>query len=199
MRSQKKILIWYVVLEPLKQSHKLTGIQVTWETAPNPLANPLKWPNWRRWATTIVVSGYSLISPVTSSIIAPSLRTIAEELHMKTEIEMQMSLSIFVLGYAVGPLILSPLSEVFGRKWVLQVGNLVFLLFNLGCSFANSTTQLIILRLFAGIGGSAPLGIGGGVLSDVWTKEERSRAVGIYVLSPIIGKAGWFCDTKSMS
>lgn len=100
---------------------------------------------------------------------------------------MQMSLSIFVLGYAVGPLILSPLSEVFGRKWTLQAGNLFFLAFNLGCGFATTTTQLLVLRLFAGIGGSAPLGIGGGVLSDVWTPEERGKAVGVYVLAPLIG------------
>lgn len=101
---------------------------------------------------------------------------------------MQMSLSIFVLGYAIGPLILSPISEVFGRKWVLQCGNLWFLVFNIGCIFASSTPQLLVLRLFAGIGGGAPLGIGGGILSDVWTKEERGKAVGIYVLAPLIGK-----------
>lgn len=117
---------------------------------------------------------------------------------MKTEIEMQMSLSIFVLGYALGPLILSPLSEIFGRKWVLQAGNLFFLIFNLACSFASSTTQLIILRLLAGIGGSAPLGIGGGVLSDVWNKEERSKAVGIYVLAPLVGE-DTLCQTPDQA
>lgn len=107
---------------------------------------------------------------------------------MSSEIEMQMSLSVFVLGYAIGPLILSPLSEVFGRKWVLQAGNLFFLIFNLGCTFASSSTQLLILRLLAGIGGGAPLGIGGGILSDIWTKEERGKAVGVYVLAPLVGK-----------
>lgn len=107
---------------------------------------------------------------------------------MESEIEMQMSLSIFVLGYAIGPLILSPISEVFGRKWVLQGGNLWFLIFNLACSFATSTPQLLALRLLAGIGGGAPLGIGGGILSDVWTKEERGKAVGVYVLAPLVGK-----------
>lgn len=162
--------------------------KLTWENAPNPQANPLKWPNSQRWGTTIVVSAYSLISPITSSILAPSLREIAVEFQMSSELVMQMSLSIFVLGYAIGPLILAPVSEVFGRKWVLQLGNVWFLVFNIGCTFASSTTQLLVLRLLAGVGGGAPLGIGGGILSDVWTKEERGKAVGIYVLAPLIGR-----------
>lgn len=138
---------------------------------------------------TFLVSGYALISPITSSIVTPSLRNIGREWKITEAIELQMMMSVFILGYAVGPILFSPLSETFGRQWVLQLANIVFLIFNIACGFAQNETQLITLRFFAGVGGSAPLGIGGGVLSDIWTREERARSVSIYALGPVLGPA----------
>jgi len=76
-----------------------------------------------------------------------------------------MLLSIFVLAYAVGPLVLGPLSEVYGRVPVLQLANLFFLVFNLACGFARTGGQMLAFRFLAGLGGSAPLAIGGGILA----------------------------------
>lgn len=72
---------------------------------------------------------------------------------------------------------------------VLQVTNLIFLFFNLGCGFAKTKAQIIVFRFFAGLGGSAPLAIGGGVLADLFTAEERGRAMAIYSLAPLLGPA----------
>jgi multidrug resistance protein len=108
--------------------------------------------------------------------------------------------SIFVLAYAVGPLILGPLSELFGRARVLQSGNLIFLIFNFACAFARSTNQMLAFRFLAGLGGSAPLGIGAGVIADVWRPEERGFAASIYSLGPLLGPAvgpvmgGWIVE-----
>ena len=57
---------------------------------------------------------------------------------------------------ACGPLFLGPLSEIYGRNRVLQIANILFLVFNLGCGFAQTSAQLIALRFLSGIGGSAP-------------------------------------------
>lgn len=81
------------------------------------------------------------------------------------------------------------MSELYGRIVVLQVTNLVFLFFNLGCGFAKTKAQIIVFRFFAGLGGSAPLAIGGGVLADLFTAEERGRAMAIYSLAPLLGPA----------
>ena len=75
-----------------------------------------------------------------------------------------MVLSIFVLVNAIGSLFLGPLSEVFGRVYTLQLSNAFFLLWNLGCGFANTKAEIIIFRFLSGMGGSAPLAVGGGVL-----------------------------------
>jgi len=106
-------------------------------------------------------------------MVAPALIAISRDLNITSSIEQTLILSIFVLAYAVGPLFLGPLSEMYGRVVVIQLANLVYLFFNLGCGLAKTKTQLIIFRFLAGLGGSAPLAIGGGVLSDVFYAEER--------------------------
>jgi multidrug resistance protein len=122
-------------------------------------------------------------------MVAPALTAIGSEFHISTEIELSLTLSIFVLAYAVGPLFLGPLSEMYGRVIVLQTSNLLYLFFNLGCGLAKSKGQLIAFRFLSGLGGSAPLALGGGVLSDLFTADERGRAISIYSLAPLLGPA----------
>jgi multidrug resistance protein len=122
-------------------------------------------------------------------MVAPALTAIAREFKITNEIEMSLTLSIFVLAYAIGPLFLGPLSEMYGRVIVLQTSNLLYLFFNLGCGLAQTKGQMIAFRFLSGLGGSAPLALGGGVLSDLFTAEQRGRAISIYSLAPLLGPA----------
>jgi multidrug resistance protein len=122
-------------------------------------------------------------------MVAPALTSIASDFYITNEVELSLTLSIFVLAYAVGPLFLGPLSEMYGRVIVLQLANAFYLCFNLGCGFAQNKGQMIAFRFLAGLGGSAPLAIGGGVLSDLFRPEERGRAISIYSLAPLLGPA----------
>ncbi|KAF3401926.1 Efflux pump vrtL [Penicillium rolfsii] len=164
------------------------GKLVTWDGPDDP-DNPKNWPMRKKWAATITVSLFTFISPVSSSMVAPALSTIAAQFNVTDQIISQLMLSIFVLAYAVGPLFLGPLSEIYGRTIVLQLANLFFLVFNIGCGVAQTKTQLIVCRFFAGLGGSAPLAVGGGVLSDCFKPEERGKSIAIYSLAPLLGPA----------
>lgn len=161
---------------------------VTW-TGPSDPHNPKNWAFKRKWAATIVVSIFTFISPVSSSMVAPALGSIAEEFRIERSVEQSLVLSIFLLAYAVGPLILGPLSELYGRTIVLQLSNLFFLVFNLGCGLSRTKSQIIVFRFLSGLGGSAPLALGGGVLSDLFVAEERGKAISIYSLAPLLGPA----------
>ncbi|RDW63548.1 hypothetical protein BP6252_11093 [Coleophoma cylindrospora] len=151
--------------------------------------NPKNWLPRRKWAATLVMSSFTFITPVASSIVAPAFNAIGSEFHISSQLELSLMLSIFILAYAVGPLFLGPLSEIYGRVIVLQLSNLVFLVFNLGCGLATSKNQMLAFRFMSGLGGSAPLAIGGGVLSDLFTSDERGKAVSIYSLAPLLGPA----------
>ena len=135
---------------------------VSWTDARDP-QNPRNWTSPKKWRATVVVSSFSFVSPVASVMIAPALPQINKDLDVPNSVLSQMMLSIFLLAYAVGPLFLGPLSEVYGRVKVLQLANLFFLVFNLCCGFAQSTTQMILLRFLARVGGSVPLPVGGGM------------------------------------
>ena len=82
-----------------------------------------------------------------------------------------------------------PLSEIFGRVPVLQLANLFYLVFNTACGASKNKGEMIAFRFLSGLGGSAPLAVGGGVLSDCWRPEERGRAISIYSLAPLLGPA----------
>ena len=122
-------------------------------------------------------------------MVAPALSAIAKEFNIVNDVEQSLVLSVFVLAYAIGPLFLGPLSEIFGRVIVLQTSNILYLFFNLGCGLAQTKGQMIAFRFLSGLGGSAPLALGGGVLSDLFTAEERGRAISIYSLAPLLGPA----------
>ncbi|ETI29371.1 hypothetical protein G647_01824 [Cladophialophora carrionii CBS 160.54] len=161
---------------------------VTWEGPDDP-DNPKNWTFRKKWAATLIVSSFTFISPVSSSMVAPALNKIGQDLGITQEVELSLTLSIFVLAYAIGPLFLGPLSEMYGRVIVLQLSNLFFLAWNIGCGFAQTRSQLIAFRFLSGLGGSAPLALGGGVLSDCFHAEERGKAISIYSLAPLLGPA----------
>ena len=122
-------------------------------------------------------------------MISPALGSISEEFHITKTVEAQLTLSIFVLAYAIGPLFLGPFSEIYGRVIVLQLANAFYFAWNLGCGFAQNKGQLMAFRFLSGLGGSAPLAIGGGVLSDTFFPEQRGKAISIYSLAPLLGPA----------
>ncbi|MCJ1393860.1 hypothetical protein MMC18_006736 [Xylographa bjoerkii] len=161
---------------------------VTWNGPDDP-ENPKNWARKRKWLATLVVSSFTFISPVSSSMVAPAIASISTEFLITNEVEQQLVLSVFVLAYAVGPLFLGPLSEIYGRVPVLQLANLVYLVFNTACGFSKTSGQMIAFRFLAGLGGSAPLALGGGVLSDAWSADERGAAISIYSLAPLLGPA----------
>ncbi|ETS83235.1 hypothetical protein PFICI_05111 [Pestalotiopsis fici W106-1] len=161
---------------------------VTW-TGPDDPENPKNWAFGRKWLTVFVVSTFTLISPLSSSMVSPALTTIGEEFNVPAGTEQAIILSIFVLAYAIGPLAWGPLSEIYGRMLVLQTTNVLYLFFNLGCGLAKTKGQLIAFRFLSGLGGSAPLAIGGGVLGDLFNAEERGKAISLYSLCPLLGPA----------
>lgn len=75
--------------------------QVSWNGPEDP-ENPKNWSFKRKWAATIVVSSFTFISPVSSSMVAPALSTIAAEFHITNEVESQLVLSIFVSCQILG-------------------------------------------------------------------------------------------------
>ncbi|KAF2681286.1 MFS multidrug transporter-like protein [Lentithecium fluviatile CBS 122367] len=161
-------------------------IVVTFDSPNDPL-NPLNWPWKRKWVATILVSLFTFISPFSSTMVTPALPEISDDFDIPEGFMQQLVMSIFMLGYAQGPFVLAPLSEIYGRVTVLQYANLIYLVFNTACGFAQTRTQMLVFRFLSGIGGSAPQALCNGVLADTWSKEERGKGQAIYGMLTFIG------------
>ncbi|KAF2182885.1 MFS multidrug transporter-like protein [Zopfia rhizophila CBS 207.26] len=170
----------------LKQTNRDAKVVVTWDSDLDP-ANPLNWSWKRKWVTTILVSMFTFISPFSSTMVTPALEDIGDKFDIPEGFMQQLVMSIFLLGYAQGPFVLAPLSEIYGRVTVLQYANLIYLAFNTACGFAQNKQQLLAFRFLSGIGGSAPQALCNGVLADTWRKEERGKGQAIYGMLTFIG------------
>ncbi|KAF2661320.1 MFS general substrate transporter [Lophiostoma macrostomum CBS 122681] len=179
---------------------------VGWDSQDDP-RNPRNFAERKKWFILALISAITFLSPLASSIFAPGIGFVQAEFHSTSQLLGSFSVSVFILGFAIGPLFLSPLSEIYGRRIVLDSSNVFFCAFNLGCALAPNQAGLIVMRLLAGMGGSACLTIGTGVISDLFLPEQRGKATALYslgvlfgpVLGPIMGgfiaqRAGWRWD-----
>ncbi|KDQ31851.1 hypothetical protein PLEOSDRAFT_48881 [Pleurotus ostreatus PC15] len=169
-----------------KKEEALENLEEDWEDDP---LNPRNWSFGKKWTAVSIVSLYTFASPLASSMMAPGLPEVAIRYGITDSTTLAMTLSIFLLSFALGPLILAPLSEIYGRTWILHIGNLFSIAFNFGCAFAPNTGALIGFRFLSGLSGSAPIAIGGGSIGDLFSERDRASAMAVYSLGPLIGPA----------
>lgn len=163
------------------------------QTAPSstePL-DPKTWPLSRKLSVLICTSLLGFVSPMASSVISPGLPLIAEAFHITDETRLTFTLSIYMLGYALGQLLFNPLTEVIGRLVVQHVSTLLFLLFNIGTAVAQTEAQFLVLRFFAGFFGSGLLSIGGSMVADMFVPAHRGKAMALFSMGvsmgPVVG------------
>ncbi|KAF4177951.1 hypothetical protein CNMCM8927_000591 [Aspergillus lentulus] len=157
-----------------------------WESPIDP-TNPKNWRPARKWTCAMIVSIYCLIAPTAASMVVPAMPALGRDLNMTSSGVLQMTLSAFVLGWGTGPLILGPLSEIFGRAPLLHVGQLGFMIFNVLCAFVRNPHLFLFLRFVSGLFGSGPTALGTGVLSDLWVSDERGMSLAVYTIMPLLG------------
>lgn len=140
---------------PLPLSDLSAGV-VGWDSQDDP-AMPLNFPTRKKWLIVGLLSSITLVTPFASSILAPGIGSLSAEFHNENNIIGAMTVSIYLLGYVIGPLFLAPLSEIYGRKPVLGAANVFFCLWQIGCALAPNISALIVFRFFSGIGGAGCL------------------------------------------
>lgn len=120
-------------------------------------------------------------------MFAPGIPEVMTEFK-STNVELaSFVVSIYILGYAFGPLVIAPMSELYGRLWVYHVCNLGFIIFTIACAVASDINMLTAFRFFEGLFGSAPVTIGGGSIADMIVQEKRGKVMAIWVMGPLLG------------
>ncbi|KAF2111074.1 major facilitator superfamily domain-containing protein [Lophiotrema nucula] len=100
-----------------------------------------------------------------------------------------LGLTTFLIGFATGPLLFAPLSEVFGRTIIFRVTLGLFVVFNVGCALAPNVESLLVFRFLCGFFGSPTVTNSGGCLADMWRAEERSVPFALFTTGSSLGPA----------
>lgn len=129
----------------------------------------------------------TLPRPLGSSMFAPGIPKIMAEFHESSSIVATFMLSIYILGFAFGPIIVAPMSEIYGRSLLYHIGNVAFVIFSVGAALSNSIGMLMAFRFLMGLVGSVPITIGSGSIADVMPVEMRGRAMAAWALGPLLG------------
>ncbi|KAK9776459.1 putative Major facilitator superfamily (MFS) profile domain-containing protein [Seiridium cardinale] len=151
--------------------------------------SPKSWPRGEKWAATLILSAFAFLQPLSETMLAPAKQRISNDLDITKDFEWLLVNSLILIGVGLSPLFLAPLSEVYGRKPVLVIGSIVFVIWNTGCGAATTLGQLLAFRLLSGFGASVADALAGGLMSDLWAAEERGRAFAIFMAAPLLGPA----------
>lgn len=145
----------------------------------------------------VVLGLLAMLMPLSIDMYLPAFPEIAREFSVQAG-SVQMTLNVYVLGFAIGQLFYGPLSDSFGRKPIIVVGTLIFSLTTAACALSQSIHQLITLRFLHGLAAAAGIVVIGALIRDIFSKkEEFSRMMSFVMmvttiaplLAPIVG--GW--------
>ncbi len=119
-------------------------------------------------------------------MFVPGIAQIAEELHCSTTAVIGTTTG-YVVMLGIGPLILAPLSETFGRRKLYLSCFSIFALMQIPAALAPNIGFLITVRSIAGFFGSIGIANGGGTISDMFDPSERAGVFGWYLMGPLLG------------
>ncbi|KAI2623985.1 benomyl/methotrexate resistance protein [Hypomontagnella submonticulosa] len=159
---------------------------------PDDPENPQNWPSSWKLLVAFLMCILNFSFYIASSIYVPGIPSIMEEFGV-SEIVATLGLSLFTLGYGLGPMLWSPMSEIpqLGRSPLYFWTFLTFILLQLPTGFAVDMPMFLVFRVLTGFAGSPPLATGGATIIDMYDPARASYGICILssfgVLGPVFG------------
>jgi MFS family permease len=121
-----------------------------------------------------------------STVTAPAVPLIMERFKNNSSKLESFVVSVCIIGFVFGPLVVAPLSELYGRAVILHTTNILFLVFTIAGAVSTNLGMFIAFRLLMGLVACTPLTLGGGYIADLMTAESRARALSIWTMGPLL-------------
>ncbi|KAH8675943.1 membrane transporter [Xylariales sp. PMI_506] len=150
-------------------------------------ANPLQFPNSKKWTNAMVLAFAVFMVSIASSGFSQGNTDVEAEFNVSGTIALLMT-SMFVFGFALGALMLSPLSEVYGRRFLYVSTFAGFVIFSGVLAFAPSITFILTFRLLGGLAGSFTQAVAPAVIADMFQAQERGFVLSIFTLAGLMGQ-----------
>ncbi|TKA36791.1 hypothetical protein B0A54_11662 [Friedmanniomyces endolithicus] len=173
-------------------SEQQRGEKTIVDFADNDPLNPYNWKRSKKLYVVIVSMVMVMNSTIGSSIASGASAETQRYFGVQSESQMVLPVSIYLIGYVIGPLVFAPLSESYGRKPVMLSTFVVFTAFTLGTALAPTFAGLVVMRLLVGIGASTPMSVIGGIYADIYnTRKARGLVITLFMAAttwgPLIG------------
>lgn len=146
----------------------------------------MNFPAVKKWFITSIVTTSILAITLASSAYSSSAAQVMAEFDVGSEV-FALGISLFVLGFAVGPALWAPLSELYGRRILFITTHGFVVAFVAASAGSNSMASLLVFRFLVGTFGASPMTNSGGVIADLFPPRERGLAMTVFAAAPFMG------------
>ncbi|KAL8905594.1 MAG: hypothetical protein Q9207_002544 [Kuettlingeria erythrocarpa] len=153
---------------------------------PDDPLHPQNWTIKKKVAIAVMLGYTTLVAAFGSSIFSSATQVVAAHFHVSTEVGV-LGLSLYVLGFATGPILWAPLSELKGRRLPLIGSMFGFSIFSIATATGKDLQTVLITRFFAGVFGSCPLAVVAAVFSDMFDNRTRGLAITVFSMTVFTG------------
>lgn len=155
-----------------------------WTMDPN---NPMNWSAIRRWTIIGLLVASNMIASISSTAFEPALPSLMSSLHSDNPSLASFAISIYSLGYVLGPLLAAPASEIWGRRYVLYFSFVAYSVTLVVCSISRNLALFIVFRAIQGFAGIGFVLLGPAVVADLMPVERRGLSLSIMSAGPVVG------------
>lgn len=148
--------------------------------------SPFNWPASRKHTIIFL----SCMTTILVSYSAGSYDAASEQISKKWAVSQTVSylgITTCTIGFATAPMMLAPFSELNGRRPVFVVTGVLFVVSHLACALTTSFAGLLVARFFVGVGGSSFSSTVGGVITDIYHKEDRNTPMALFAGMALFG------------
>ncbi|MCJ1377245.1 hypothetical protein MMC17_000337 [Xylographa soralifera] len=149
-------------------------------------ANPLNWSYRYKMCIVVLVSAMTTVDTFATLICVPAIPSILSDFESTNQAYLVILVSIWELGEGLGPFLIAPLSEIYGRLPVYHTANVLFFLCSLGGALSTSIGMLAAFRFLNGLV-IASLTLGPAMIGDMFKQEERGAAMAVLFMGPLLG------------
>ncbi|KAF7864105.1 hypothetical protein EAF04_007070 [Stromatinia cepivora] len=151
--------------------------------------NPLEWPKAYHNGVTLLLAFMAFTVTFTCIGVVPIARQIILDLESRESKSASVLLvTIWELGEAAGPLLIAPLSEVYGRAAVFNVANVLFIIWTVVAASSQTSHLFILSRFMTGCAVASNV-LNPAIIGDMLPPDQRGSAMATLMLAPLLGGA----------
>lgn len=153
--------------------------------ADDPL-HPQNWPLRNKITISVVLAYSTFVSSFASAIFSSAISEISPHFHISSEVAI-LGVTLYVLGFASGPTVWAPASELKGRRWPICAGVFGYAIFTIGTATCKDVQTLMLTRFFAGFFAASPIAIVPAVFADIYSNQMRGVAIAMFAMAVFVG------------